>query len=40
MAAHSHFLAWKVPQTEGPAGFYSPWCHKELDITKHEHIYV
>ena len=33
MAAHSSILAWRIPWTEGLAG-YSPWDHKESDITE------
>ena len=32
MVTHSRILAWKIPWTEEPVG-YSPWGHKELDIT-------
>ena len=32
MAAHLSILAWKTPWTEDLAG-YSPWGHKELDMT-------
>ena len=34
MATHSSILACKIPWTEEPAG-YSPWGHKELDMTEH-----
>ena len=34
MATHSSILAWEIPRTEEPAG-YSPWGHKELDMTEH-----
>ena len=33
MGTHSNILAWRFPQTEEPGG-YSPWGHKELDMTK------
>ena len=33
MATHSSILVWKIPRTEEPAG-YSPWGHKELDMTE------
>ena len=33
MATHSSILAWRIPWTEEPGG-YSPWGHKELDMTK------
>ena len=32
MATHSSILAWKIPQ-RSLAG-YSPWGHKELDMTE------
>ena len=42
MATHSSTLAWKIPWTEEPGKFhgwgslvgYSPWCHKESDMTE------
>ena len=40
MASHSSILAWKIPWTEEPGvgeggeGGYSPWGHKELDMTE------
>ena len=33
VATHSSSLARRTPQTEEPGGLYSPWCHKESDIT-------
>ena len=33
MAAHSSILAWRIPWAEEPGGGYSPWGHKELDMT-------
>ena len=33
MARHSSILVWEVPWTEEPGGGYSPWGHKELDVT-------
>ena len=30
---HSSILAWKIPWTEEP-GRYSPWGHKESDMTE------
>ena len=33
MGTHSNILAWRFPQTEEPGG-YSPWGHKELDMTE------
>ena len=32
MATRSSILAWRLPWTEEPAG-YSPWGHKESDMT-------
>ena len=37
MATHSSTLAWKIPWTEKPGRLYSPWGHKELDMTEHRH---
>ena len=34
MATHSSILAWKIPWTEELGGLYSPWGHKELDMTE------
>ena len=31
MATHSGILVWKIPWTEED---YSPWCHKESDMTE------
>ena len=36
MATHSSTLAWKIPQMEELVG-YSPWGHKELDMTEQFH---
>ena len=33
MATHSRILACRIPWTEEPAG-YSPWGHKESDMTE------
>ena len=33
MATHSNILAWRIPWTEEFGG-YSPWGHKELDMTE------
>ena len=33
MATHSSTLAWRIPWTEEPGG-YSPWDHKESDMTE------
>ena len=32
MTTHSSILAWRIPWTEAPGG-YSPWGHKESDLT-------
>ena len=37
MATHSSTLAWKSPWMEEPVG-YSPWGHKELDMTEQLHF--
>ena len=34
MATHSSTLAWKIPWTEEPGRLYSPWGHKESDMTE------
>ena len=34
MATHSSILAWRIPRTEEPGVGYSPWGHKELDMTE------
>ena len=34
MATHSSILAWRIQWTEEPGGLYSPWGHKELDMTE------
>ena len=34
MATHSGILAWKIPEQRSLVG-YSPWHHKESDITEH-----
>ena len=40
MSTHFITLAWRIPGTRSLAG-YSPWCHKELDITEsHTHTYT
>ena len=33
MPAHSNILPWRIPWMRSQVG-YSPWGHKELDITK------
>ena len=37
MAAHSSILAWKIPWTQRLVG-YSPWGHKESDMTERLHF--
>ena len=37
MATHSNILAWKIPRTEEPGRGYSPWGHKESDMSEHTH---
>ena len=39
MATHSNILAWTIPRTEEPGGFYSPWDHKESDMTEQAHTH-
>ena len=34
MATYSSILAWRIPWTEESGGLYSPWDHKESDMTK------
>ena len=34
LATVSSILAWRIPWTEDPGGLYSPWGHKESDMTK------
>ena len=34
MANRYNILVWEIPWTEEPGG-YSPWGHKELDVTEH-----
>ena len=38
MATHSSILAWKIPWTEEPVG-YSPWGHKQSDMTEPLHFH-
>ena len=33
-ATHSSILVWRIPRTEEPGGLYSPWGHKESDMTE------
>ena len=46
IATHSSILAWGIPWTEEPGGLYSPWGHKEPDMTeqgsthtRHQYVY-
>ena len=32
-ATHSSTLSWRIPWTEEPGTGYSPWGHKESDMT-------
>ena len=34
MATHSSILVWEIPWTEEPGGLYSPWGHRESDMTQ------
>ena len=34
MATYSSILAWRIPWTKEPGGLYSPWDHKESDMTE------
>ena len=34
IASYASILAWRIPWTEEPGGLYSPWDHKELDMTE------
>ena len=35
MATHSRIFTWRIPWTEDPGRLYSPWGHRESDVTKH-----
>ena len=43
MATPSSILGWRIPWTEEP-GSYSPWGHKESDMTEqlgtHTYLYI
>jgi len=39
MATHSNILAWRILWTAEPGG-YSPWDHKELDMTEQLTLYI
>ena len=34
MATHSSVLAWEIPRMEESGVGYSPWGHKESDMTE------
>ena len=37
------YFAWKIPWTEEPGGLYSPWGHKDWDMTElltHTHTHT
>ena len=34
VATHSSIIAWRIPQTDCSLVGYSPWGHKESDMTK------
>ena len=34
IATHSSILAWRIPQTEQPAGLHSSCCRTESDMTE------
>ena len=36
MATHSSILAWRIPSGQRSFLGYSPWGHKELDLTDKE----
>ena len=40
MATHSSILAWEIPWTEQSLAGYSPWGHKELEMTEHTHTHT
>ena len=40
MATHSHILVCKIPRTEEPGRLYSPWGHKELNVTDTFHFHI
>ena len=39
MGTHSGTLVWKIPWMEKPGAGYSPWGHKESDMTEHLHFH-
>ena len=40
MAIHSSILAWRIPWTEESLVGYSPWGHKESDMTDDFHSLI
>ena len=34
MTTHSRILAWEIPRTEKSLAGYSPWGHKESEMTE------
>ena len=39
MAICSNILAWKIPWAGEPGGLYSPWGHKESDMTEQQSVH-
>ena len=39
MATHSSTLAWKIPWMKEHGRLYSPWGHKESDMTEQLHFH-
>ena len=37
IAIHFSILAWRIPRTRSLAG-YSPWSHKDSDMTEHTYL--
>ena len=37
MATHSSILAWRIPMDKRNLADYSPWGHKESDMTEAQH---
>ena len=40
MATHSSILAWRIPRTEEPGKLFSPWSHKESDMTEQLTVHI
>ena len=40
MATHSSILTWKILWTEMSLVGYSPWAHKDSDMTEHTHEHI